>query len=57
MWQQESRETLKVNEGNAPGSPEALALDGFKKIVEEQSKGEIKIRIFWRIRMPQKLNK
>ena len=38
--------TLKVNEGNAPGSPEALALGEFKKIVEEQSKGEIKIRIF-----------
>jgi len=38
--------TLKVNEGNAPGSPEAQALGEFKKIVEEQSKGEIKIRIF-----------
>ena len=31
--------TLKVNEGNSPGSPEALALDEFKQIVEEQSKG------------------
>jgi len=38
--------TLKVNEGNSPGSPEALALDEFKQIVEEQSKGGIKIRIF-----------
>ena len=38
--------TLKVNEGNAPGSPEALALDEFKKMVEKQSNGEIKIRIF-----------
>jgi TRAP-type C4-dicarboxylate transport system substrate-binding protein len=38
--------TLKVNESLSLGSPEALALDEFKQIVEEQSKGEIKIRIF-----------
>jgi TRAP-type C4-dicarboxylate transport system substrate-binding protein len=36
---------LKVNESLGPGSPEELALNAFKKMVEDGSKGEIKIAI------------
>src|SRR5436305_13400008 len=36
---------LKINESLGPGSPEEFALLHFKKIVEESSKGEVKIAI------------
>ncbi|MBI4184112.1 MAG: TRAP transporter substrate-binding protein [Proteobacteria bacterium] len=37
---------LKLNESLAPGSPEEVALNQFKKLVEEKTKGEIEVRIF-----------
>ena len=36
---------LKINESLGPGSPEEFALLHFKKVVEEGSKGEVKIAI------------
>src|SRR3954451_8923629 len=36
---------LKLNESLGPGSPEDVALQLFKKTVEEQSKGELKIQV------------
>jgi len=36
---------LKINESLGPGSPEELALQHFKKLVEDGSKGEVKIAI------------
>src|SRR4051812_33391243 len=36
---------LKINESLGPGSPEEFALLHFKKLVEENSKGEVKIAI------------
>ena len=41
---------LKINESLGPGSPEELALLHFKKLVEEGSKGEVKIAIHFRTR-------
>jgi TRAP-type C4-dicarboxylate transport system substrate-binding protein len=41
----QAEKLLKVNESLGPGSPEELALQHFKKLVEEGSKGELKIRI------------
>src|SRR5687767_5783191 len=41
----QSEKLLKINESLGPGSPEELALLHFKKVVEEGSKGEVKIAI------------
>lgn len=41
----QAEKLLKLNESLGPGSPEELALNHFKKLVEEGSKGEIKIAI------------
>ncbi len=38
--------TLRVNESLGPGSPEAVALDAFKRMVEERTSGELNIRIY-----------
>jgi len=37
---------LRVNESLGPGSAEAIALDAFKKIVEQKTNGALKIRIY-----------
>lgn len=37
---------LRINESVGPGSPEDLALQRFKQIVEERTKGELQIRIY-----------
>ncbi len=41
----QAEKLLKINESLGPGSPEELALLHFKKLVEEGSKGEVKIAI------------
>ena len=41
----QAEKLLKINESLGPGSPEELALQHFKKLVEEGSKGEVKIAI------------
>jgi TRAP-type C4-dicarboxylate transport system substrate-binding protein len=38
--------TLRVNESLGPGSPEAIALEAFKKYVEENTNGDLEIRIY-----------
>ena len=40
-----AKKLLKINESPGPGSPEELALQHFKKLVEEGSKGEVKVAI------------
>jgi TRAP-type C4-dicarboxylate transport system substrate-binding protein len=40
-------QTLKLNESLGPGSPEETALNAFKKAVEEGSKGELKIQLYF----------
>jgi len=37
---------LRLNESLGPASPEAVALDAFKKIVEQKTNGALKIRIY-----------
>jgi TRAP-type C4-dicarboxylate transport system substrate-binding protein len=37
---------LRLNESVGPGSPEDLALQRFKQLVEERTKGELQIRIY-----------
>ena len=43
--QAHAEKLLKINESLGPGSPEEFALLHFKKVVEEGSKGEVKIAI------------
>ena len=38
--------TLRLNESLGPGSPEAAALEAFKKIVEEKTNGDLEIRVY-----------
>ncbi len=38
--------TLRINESLSPGSPEEVALKAFQKTVEDETKGELKIRIY-----------
>lgn len=38
--------TLRINESLGPGSPEAAALEAFKKIVEQKTNGDLAIRIY-----------
>ena len=37
---------LRLNESLGPGSPEDIALQKFKQLVEERTKGELQIRIY-----------
>jgi TRAP-type C4-dicarboxylate transport system substrate-binding protein len=45
LFPAQAEKLLKLNESLGPGSPEELALLHFKKVVEEGSKGEVKIAI------------
>lgn len=38
--------TLRLNESFGPNSPEDIALQKFKQIVEEKTKGELQIRVY-----------
>jgi TRAP-type C4-dicarboxylate transport system substrate-binding protein len=38
--------TLRINESLGPGSPEAIALEAFKKYVQEKTNGDLEIRIY-----------
>ncbi|MBX3529595.1 MAG: TRAP transporter substrate-binding protein [Rhizobiaceae bacterium] len=37
--------TLKLNESSGPGSPEDIALQAFKKLVEERSNGQLLVQV------------
>ncbi|MEJ0071569.1 MAG: TRAP transporter substrate-binding protein [Pseudomonadota bacterium] len=43
----DAAQTLKLNESLGPGSPEETALNAFKQAVEDGSKGELKIQLYF----------
>jgi TRAP-type C4-dicarboxylate transport system substrate-binding protein len=46
LFDSAAAQTLRINESLGPGSPEAVALEAFKKTVEQKSNGDLKIRIY-----------